>query len=77
MFVQQRKPPIKPLDERMRPLDFDAFIGQEDLTAENLPLRRSVSNGNIPSIILWGPPGSGKTTLARLIASKLDTELVF
>jgi putative ATPase len=59
----------QPLAERMRPRTFDEFVGQEHLVDKNASLRKIVETGNIPSMILWGPPGVGKTTLAQLIAS--------
>ncbi len=60
--------PPKPLAERMRPTSFEEFIGQEGIVSEGKPLRLLIESGKISSMIFWGPPGTGKTTLARLIA---------
>ena len=60
--------PNIPLAEQLRPENFDHFIGQEHLVGKNAILRKAIENGNIPSMILWGPPGVGKTTLAFIIS---------
>ncbi|WP_235298897.1 replication-associated recombination protein A [Portibacter marinus] len=61
-----------PLAERMRPKNLDQYIGQNHLVGKNGVLRKSVESGRVPSMILWGPPGTGKTTLANIIAHSLE-----
>jgi len=62
----------QPLAERLRPKTLDDYIGQEHLVGKGAVLRKMIESGNITSLILWGPPGVGKTTLAKIIANTLD-----
>ena len=68
--------PAAPLAERLRPRHIDEVIGQSHLLGEGRPLRLAFQSGKLHSMILWGPPGVGKTTLARLMASAFDAEFV-
>jgi putative ATPase len=65
-------PPDAPLAARMRPRDLDEFVGQEAIIGPGAPLRLMIERDEVPSIILWGPPGSGKTTIASIIAQRTD-----
>jgi putative ATPase len=62
----------QPLAERLRPRKLDDYIGQEHLVGKNAVLRKMIESGNLSSLILWGPPGVGKTTLAKIVANTLE-----
>ncbi len=82
MFLFPDDPPLPddaapaPLAERMRPRTFDEFVGQDDLLAPGKPLREAIERDLLQSIVLWGPPGTGKTTLARIIADTTKARFV-
>ena len=68
--------PPQPLAARMRPRTLEEYAGQRHLLAPGQPLRESIEKGTVTSMVFWGPPGTGKTTLARLIAGYTDREFV-
>src|SRR5215831_16372619 len=79
LFPEQPKPiqvAPAPLADRMRPRTFDELIGQEELLAPGRPLREAIERDLLQSIILWGPPGTGKTTLARIVADTTQARFV-
>ncbi len=73
---KRKRAPRAPLAERMRPRTFEEFVGQEELLKPGSLLRSAVERGELPSVIFWGPPGSGKTTLARLVAQASGSRFV-
>ena len=64
--------PDRPLADRLRPKVLDEVVGQDHIVGENGSLRKAINSGHLPSIIFWGPPGCGKTTLARILADHTD-----
>lgn len=67
---------IRPLADLMRPQTIDEIVGQSDLLGENGIIRRMIDSGNLSNLILWGPPGCGKTTIARALANSIDMDFV-
>jgi putative ATPase len=67
---------MRPLADRMRPRNLDEFIGQKHLLAPGKPLRQAIEAGKLHSLILWGPPGTGKTTLARMMAERSNAQFL-
>src|SRR6266516_6641851 len=65
-----------PLADRMRPQSLDEYIGQEHILGSGKPLRAQIETGHLSSLILWGPPGSGKTTLAALMAQRCGSHFL-
>src|SRR3989440_13002172 len=69
-------PQSQPLAARMRPRDLDEFVGQSHLVRKGRVLRKAMEAGQLPSMILWGPPGTGKTTLAAIGAKRTQSRFV-
>ncbi len=76
LFSQVDTSEWQPLADRMRPQQLDNIVGQQHLLAKNKPLRQAIENSKLHSLILWGPPGTGKTTLSRMIANYCDAEFI-
>ena len=74
--TESRDDRYRPLADRMRPRSLDDFVGQQQLLADGKPLRRALDLGSVHSMIFWGPPGTGKTTLARMIAAGSDSHFI-
>ena len=67
---------MQPLADRMRPNSLSDFVGQDELVGKNSFLKKAIEKGEVPSMIFWGPPGSGKTTLAHIIAQKTESDFI-
>ena len=75
LFQSSAEPATLPLASRMRPRDLDEFVGQQDLLGPGTPVRQAIEEGKLGSVVLWAPPGCGKTTLAHIVAKHMDAHI--
>ncbi len=75
-LMNQLNNKIQPLADRMRPRNFEEFFGQEEIVGKGKLLRKLIENDELSSLIFWGPPGVGKTTLAQIIANQTKAYFV-
>ena len=76
MSSESRAPESRPLADRLRPQTLDEVVGQAQVLGPGKPLRRALEAGQIHSLVLWGPPGTGKTTIAQLIARRVEAHFI-
>ena len=76
LFETDNRAAAQPLAARLRPADLDEYVGQKHLVGPGKPLRQASERGQLHSMILWGPPGTGKTTLALILARSVDAEFI-
>jgi len=76
LFTSQTTDKFKPLADRIRPFHLDNYFGQQHLLAKGKPLYQAITEGKLHSMILWGPPGTGKTTLAKIIAAQCEANFI-
>jgi putative ATPase len=76
LFSKDDTGPLRPLADRMRPMTLDQFAGQSHLLGRGKPLTQAIESGRLHSMIFWGPPGTGKTTLAHIIAQQCDADFI-
>ncbi len=76
LFQTNAKQGVLPLASRMRPRTLDEYVGQQHLLAEGMPVRKAIEEGKLGSVVLWAPPGCGKTTLAHIVARQMDAAFI-